>query len=133
SGVHQVREDLGGQVLPGRRVAEETRDVDEHCVEQLGELIGMQLQVVDVLVVAVDTNVGHPLGDAALHAGPLIAGEVKPAALADELQQRVQRVLDRRAHQLEPPASTASSASPAAISLTVPAAPSASASPTHAP
>ena len=48
----QLRHDLVGQVLPRLGIAEEAGDVDQQGVEQLGELLAVELQVVEVVLVA---------------------------------------------------------------------------------
>ena len=67
------------EVIPGLRIAEEARRVDQERVEQLGELFAMQLEIVDVVVVALGADGHHPLGDATLDRRPLVAREVEAA------------------------------------------------------
>src|SRR5205085_4710206 len=87
----QARHDLLSHVLPRLRIAEEGGDVDQQRVEQLDELLAVELKMVDVVVVALDPQRLHSLGDAALDARALVPREVKAAGLPDELEQAVER------------------------------------------
>jgi hypothetical protein len=84
------------QVLPGGRVAEELRDVDEDGVEELLVLVRVDLQEVLVVAEAVDLHLLHPAPDPPLQARPLVAGEVEPAGALQEAQQRLERGIGRR-------------------------------------
>src|SRR5215216_1925851 len=44
-----VRHDFAFEIVPGLRVPEEGRDVDQHGVEEVGELVLMDFQVVDII------------------------------------------------------------------------------------
>src|SRR5262245_28104499 len=71
-------------------MAVDARDVDEDRVEQLGELIRTDLQVVEVVAIVRDADVRHALRDPPLEARPLVAGEVEAARRLEEGQQLVE-------------------------------------------
>src|SRR5689334_17919831 len=75
----EVRKHGFTEELPARPVAKETRDVDEHRVEQQGEFVGMHLEVVEVVAIVRASNSLEPLRDASLERGPLISGEIESA------------------------------------------------------
>ncbi len=86
----QAGDDLLGHRLPRPRVAEEGRHVDQDRVEEVRELVGVDLQVVDVVGVALHADHVHPLGDAAHQARPLVPREVEAAGAAEVLQQQLE-------------------------------------------
>ena len=85
--VERLGQDVLVEVLPRRRVAEEAGDVDEDRVEELGELVGVDLEVVEVVAVAADLDALHALAEAAFQARALVAAEVEAAGALEELQQ----------------------------------------------
>ncbi len=74
---HDLGDDLLGQIVPGRPVAKERGDVDQDGVEEVGELVGVDLQKVAVRREALDFHDVHPPADAPHQAGALVAGEVE--------------------------------------------------------
>src|SRR6185503_19889513 len=99
------RSELGHKLppneLPNVRVAEEGRDVDEDRVEEERELPGMYFELVEVVRVALDPDLGEPCLYPPLEAGQLVTGEVEAAV---PLQVREQG-LDVIAHRHPPPRS----------------------------
>jgi hypothetical protein len=83
-----LRNDLGRDVIPHRRVAEKTGDVDQDRVEQVGEFLGVNLEVVDVAGVVLDVDRLHPLVDAPDQAGTLVPAKIKAAGALEVIQQR---------------------------------------------
>src|SRR5262249_6810947 len=81
------RNDLGPEVLPGGRIPKERRHVDEDGVEELAELVGVLLEVVDVVGVRTDSHGFHASLDAAHQARALVPREVEAAAALDVVQQ----------------------------------------------
>src|SRR5262245_48204032 len=71
--------DLLCDVLPGGLVAKECRHVDQDRVEQARELLGMDLEVVDVVCEIADADDLHPLLDAAHQGRALVGREVEAA------------------------------------------------------
>ncbi len=67
-------------VRPDLRIAEERRDVDEDGVEERGELLVMDLEVVEVLLERLDCPLLHPLHEAAHQARALVDSEIEAAA-----------------------------------------------------
>src|SRR5262249_10172506 len=82
---------LAGEEVPCGRVAKEARDVDEDRVEEGGELVGVDLEVVLVVGEALAADLLHPLADPPAQRRALVAGEGEPP--------RAVRVFDE---QLEP-------------------------------
>ncbi|HVM18894.1 MAG TPA: hypothetical protein VM307_02930 [Egibacteraceae bacterium] len=64
--LEQPRHDLVLHVLPRVAVAQKRRDVDQDGVEQRGELLGMDLEVVAVGEHFLDAHLGHALGNPTL-------------------------------------------------------------------
>ena len=89
------RDDLVPDGLPGRRVAEEGGDVDQDRVEEAGELLGVDLEIVGVAAIGGRAHGVHPVGDAAHQAGALVSGEVESAAAAEVLEQAARIRSDR--------------------------------------
>ena len=83
----QFRHHLLAQVIPRRRVAEKRSDVDEDGVEELGELLRVDLEMVDVGLVIVEAQELHAPRHAPQQARALVAGEVEAAALLQEFEQ----------------------------------------------
>jgi hypothetical protein len=83
----QRRHDVVLQVFPGRPVAKERGDVDQHRVEQLTELLGMNLEVIDVIAEALDADAVHALAHPAHQARLLVGSEVEPAGAPQILEQ----------------------------------------------
>src|SRR3954447_382440 len=79
-----------GQVRPVLRVAEEPGDVDQDGVEEDGELLGMELQVLDVADVAVDSHLLHALAYPALERRALVSREVEAAVVLEKLEEHVE-------------------------------------------
>src|SRR4051794_20628371 len=121
--LEQPRDDLVAVVLPRRGIAEEPRDVDEDRVEQRGELVGLDLEVVEVGGVVADADLLHPLADAALERRALVAGEVEAArplqVLEEHLERRVGVVGAGRRVRHDPAAIDWSSAVPWIASRTI--------------
>jgi len=86
-GLQQPGQHLVAQVLPHLRVAEELGDVDQDGVEQGRELVGVDLEKVEVGRVALNADGLHAAVDASLQAGALVAGEVEPTVVAQIGQQ----------------------------------------------
>src|SRR5262249_23299498 len=84
--------------LPGRRIAEEARHVDEDGVEEDGELLGVDLEVVAVGLEAGDADGLHAAQHSPHQARALVAGEIEAALLLQEAQQVLEALLLRRAH-----------------------------------
>ena len=81
----QVLEHDCSQRLPHLGIAEERRHVDQDRVEQRGELVGVDLQVVEIAIELVNLDRLHPLAHAAHQAGRLVGGEVEAAVLPEVL------------------------------------------------
>lgn len=71
------------QVVPRVRIAEEPGHVDQDGVEQRDELVGVDLQLVDAVRVAVDLDLAHPAADPAHQAAALVPGEVEAPRLLE--------------------------------------------------
>src|SRR5262245_16164455 len=84
------RDDLVAEVLPDLLVTEEGGDVDQDEVEQRRELVRMDLEVVQVFGVRVDADELHPFVDPAPERRALVPGEVEPATVPQELQERLE-------------------------------------------
>src|SRR5262249_48830665 len=82
----------------GRLVAKERGDVDEDRVEELHELLGMHLEVLDIALVVLDAHHLHAPLHASLEARPLVAGEVEAALLLEKLEQGLELVVRRFSH-----------------------------------
>src|SRR5262249_8496248 len=91
----QRRKDLLRQISPGGLIAEEPGDVDEDGVEEGGELVRVDLQVIPVVAVALDLELLQALADATSDAVALVTREVEAAALHDVLEQRLEVVVSR--------------------------------------
>src|SRR5439155_1079550 len=68
----------------------EARDVDQHGVEQGGELLGMHLEVVEVVAEALQVERLYALGHTPRDARPLVAGEVESAGGAEMLEEHLE-------------------------------------------
>ncbi len=86
-GRHETRDDLRGEVLPGLRVAEETRQVHEDRVEQMREFLWFDLEAVDVRLEVGHTHRGHALADPSLQRRTLVPGEIEAPVVPEELEQ----------------------------------------------
>src|SRR5207248_1937241 len=75
--LQELRHDVGLQEIPRRLVAEERGDIDEDGIEELHELLGMDLEVFDVAVEAVDAGELHAARDAAYEARSFVTGKVE--------------------------------------------------------
>jgi hypothetical protein len=82
-------QDLLTQVLPGVRIAEEPGDVDEDRVEQLAELLGMDLEIVQVVGVFLEAQGVQPLAHPAHQARALVGAEVEASAALQIGKQRL--------------------------------------------
>src|SRR5207248_7189764 len=82
--LQELRHDVGLQEIPRRLVAEERGDIDEDGIEELHELLGMDLEVFDVAVEAVDAGELHAARDAAYEARSFVTGKVEAALLLQE-------------------------------------------------
>src|SRR5439155_9616774 len=80
-----ARDDLVRQVVPRLLVAEEARDVDQDRVEQRGELVLAFGEEALIVLEGLDPDGLHPPLESAAEAGPLVAGVVEAAVLADVL------------------------------------------------
>ena len=87
--------DLLTEVEPCLGVAEEAGDVDQDRVEQRAELVGVDLQLVDVLAVLRHTDLAHPVPHAPHETRALVAGEVEAARLLEVAQQPLEVVVRR--------------------------------------
>ena len=76
--------------VPRVGVAEEPRHVDQDRVEQLRELVGVDLEVVEVLGVRRQPEHLHAAADASAERGALVAGEVEAAAPMQVLEHRLE-------------------------------------------
>ncbi len=83
-------QDVLAQVLPGVRVAQEARDVDEDRVEQRGVLAGLRRQTVLVVLEGVDAHDVHAVAHPPHEALPLVPGEVEAPLLLQVPQQRLE-------------------------------------------
>src|SRR5262249_27552953 len=83
----------------------ELGDVDQQRVEELRVLVGMHLEVVEVVAVALALDGVHPPPEAALQAGALVAGEVEAARAPEELEQGLEGWVLLFAHSAPPAAS----------------------------
>src|SRR5262249_24381084 len=72
---------------PGLGITEERRHIDKDRVEEVLELVGMNLQIVDVVLVVVEADLLHPLLDSTREGCPLVTGEVERARSAEMLEQ----------------------------------------------
>ena len=90
--MENARNDVAGDVLPHRRVAEKRRHVDQNGVEQLREFVGVRFEVVRIARIAVDARVLHPLPDAAIECRSFVGAEVEPPALLEVLEQLLEAV-----------------------------------------
>src|SRR5437588_6040551 len=96
--------DLVDEVLPDLRISEETGDIDEDVVEQLLEFIWMNLEVILIRGVGIDSHIMHAFGDPALQARPLVPGEVEGPARPEEFQEGLEvRVDDLSAQSVRSP------------------------------
>ena len=66
-------QDVVAQVVPGRRIAEELGDVDQQRLEELLELLGVDLEEVEVVAERRAADRVHPAAEAALEARALVA------------------------------------------------------------
>src|SRR5262249_31121508 len=66
---------------------EERRDVDQDCVEELDEFLGMDFKKIDVIAEVRDFHLLHALVDAAHEAGALVAGEIESARAPQVVEQ----------------------------------------------
>jgi hypothetical protein len=80
-------EDLRAQVLPRLGIPKEARYVDQNRVEQRGELLGVHLQILEILRVVGGAHLGHSMVHPAGQAGAFVAGEVKTAVFFQMQQQ----------------------------------------------
>lgn len=87
--------DLLLQHVPGIRIAEEGRDVDQHGVQQVDEFLRVRLQkaVIDREILAADFL--HAAADAPLQAGPLVATKIQPPAFLYVPDQGLELRIDR--------------------------------------
>ena len=90
-GLDQPRHDVLAEELPGRRITEEARDVDEDRVEEPLGLLGMPAEVLDVGVGVGDASLRHPGLDAAGERRHLVIAEVEMMLGAELLEQPEQR------------------------------------------
>ena len=97
-GGEQLRQDVGAQAFPRWSVAKEARDVDQHGVEEGGELLGMHLEVVEVVAEALQVERLYPLGHTPRETRPLVPGEVESAAHPEILEERLERPAVFRFH-----------------------------------
>jgi hypothetical protein len=74
------------QIGPRIGITEESGDVDQDPVEDRREFIRVDLQVVEVVGISRDRQLGHPAVDPAHQARSLVAGEVEAACLL-QIQQ----------------------------------------------
>jgi hypothetical protein len=81
--VYEPRNDFGCQELPGSRIAKKACDVDENSIEELDKLLGMHLEVIQVITVALDPLGLHALPHTPLQARTLIAGKVEAAVVLE--------------------------------------------------
>jgi hypothetical protein len=78
------RQDLFREVIPGRRIAEERRDVDEDRVEELDELVGVVFEALPVSRVVGHADRLHATLEAPRQARALVAREIEASVLLDE-------------------------------------------------
>ena len=90
AGLQDPRDDLLAQEIPGDLVAEESRDVDEDRVEEVGELFRRLAQVGEVVRVSLDPLRFHPLADPPCEARTLVPREIEAAVGPDELDERIE-------------------------------------------
>jgi hypothetical protein len=88
--VDHRRHDVARQEVERLTIAEERRDVDQDRVEQLGELVLVDLEIVEVRGVGVDPDRGHPLVDAARERCPFVRGEVEPAGVLQVFEEALE-------------------------------------------
>ena len=81
------RDDLSAERLPGLGIAEEGGDIDQDGVEELGELLGVDLQVVMVVGERAEVHLLGPLADPPQERGPLVPGEIYRSTLPEIVQQ----------------------------------------------
>jgi len=82
-------------VIPGRRVAEEVGDVDQQRVEEPLELLGMDLQVIEIVAEALALD-GFPSGVESGARGSARAGCGRTTGGDVRLSGRGQRCVTRR-------------------------------------
>src|SRR5262249_3566183 len=84
------RDDLLAEVLPGGQIAEEARDVDQDRVEEERELLGVDLEIVDVVVEGGDVDHLHALENPSHQTRALVGREVEPARALEILEERLE-------------------------------------------
>src|SRR3954467_15428060 len=87
----QCRNGLVLDEFPCWRVSEERRDVDQDGVEQRGELVSAGLQKIEVVLVALASDLVHPVSHAARQRRALVSGEVETPLIAHVAQQGLER------------------------------------------
>src|SRR5205807_6133231 len=75
----ELRNHIGGDVVPGRPVPEKVGDVDQDLVEQDSELFGVHLKIVEVGGEILQPELAGTPAHAPRQAVPLVSGEVKSA------------------------------------------------------
>src|SRR5262249_41665886 len=76
--------------FPGAGIAEEGRHVDQDRVEQVRELLGVDLEVVDVVGEVADADDLHPLLDSPHQGRALVGREVEPAGPLEVVEEALQ-------------------------------------------
>src|SRR5206468_10326640 len=90
-----LREHALLEVFPGIRVSEELRDVDEDHVEEEAELLRMDLEVVEVLLIALDAEHLHPALEAPRQRRALVPAKVEAAAALQMGEERLELLVGR--------------------------------------
>ncbi len=83
----QARNHFRREKLPRIGVPKKLGDIDENGVEEMGELLLRDLEIVPVVSKIVYVDRLHPLGDSARQTATLVSREVKPTVLLDEFQK----------------------------------------------
>jgi hypothetical protein len=84
------RQHVGAQMVPRVRVPEEVGHIDQDRVEEGGELLRVNLEVVEIFAVVAHADLRHSATHAAHQARPFVAGEVEAARLLQIEQQRLE-------------------------------------------
>jgi hypothetical protein len=98
SRLHDPGHDLLREVIPGGRIAEERRDVDEDRVEELRELVRVLFEAVAIGRVVGRADSLHATLETPRQARALVAREVEASVLPHEEEQVFELGVDLRGH-----------------------------------
>src|SRR5262245_23045215 len=98
----QPGDDLLAQVTPRHGIAKERCDIDQDRIEQLGKLLGMDFEIVQVIDKTVDIYYLHAFSYSAHQTGALVTAEIKPAVLLQIIKQILKLLVFAFAHGTSP-------------------------------